>query len=138
MDVPPADIAPEPAEIEHLGHILHPAHVPCADIAVEMAFREHPRHVGDMADIPPADVSVERAELAEKFVHVRNRGRVDAIEVRTISLALDFGPDGVSQLLLRLGEILVIHASYDIVLILQFKYPVSSHLPPSLQVFHTA
>ena len=88
VHVPAADIPAESAAVEHACHVFHVADIPLADIAVEIAAIEHVRHIRHIADIPLADVTVECLELIEKFPHILDCGRIDAIQVRTRALTL--------------------------------------------------
>ena len=88
VHVPAADIPAESAAVEHACHVFHVADIPLADIAVEIAAVEHVRHIRHIADIPLADVAVECLELVEKFPHILDCGRIDAIQVRTRALTL--------------------------------------------------
>lgn len=96
---------------EHREEILYIVHIPATDVPTEPAVAEHFRHVFYVADIPLADVAVECLELAEKFPHVPDGGRIDAVQVRTGALALDLLADGSDERRFCLRHML--EAGYD-------------------------
>lgn len=111
VHIPATDVPTEPAVAEHFRHVFYVADIPFAYIAVEIAAVEHVRHIRHMADIPLADVAVECLELAEKFPHVPDGGRIDAVQVRTGALALDLLADGSDERRFCLRHML--EAGYD-------------------------